>query len=145
VQRCNYGFDTAATNRRIAKTRRSDPLEVKIGEYSGQLKGKNHCKSFVALAPVLLLISVTTRSKSCFSISCDDALRFAGKRAGRISMRISGKTLVKSSHDLILIIGAVIAIAMIVSKMVHNWRNLPTSLGASNAAVMVADSSLAPH
>ena len=60
-------------------------------------------------------------------------------------MRISGKTLVKSSHDLILIIGAVIAIAMIVSMMVHNWRNLPTSLGITNASVMVADSSLAPH
>ena len=60
-------------------------------------------------------------------------------------MRINGKTLVKSSHDMILIIGAVIAIAMIVSKMVHNWRNLPASLGTSNAAVMVADNSLAPH
>lgn len=64
---------------------------------------------------------------------------------GRTSMRINGKTLVKSSHDMILIIGAVIAIAMIVSKMVHNWRNLPPSLGMSNAAVMVADNSLAPH
>ena len=46
---------------------------------------------------------------------------------------------------MILIIGAVIAIAMIVSKMVHNWRNLPPSLGMSNAAVMVADNSPAPH
>ena len=60
-------------------------------------------------------------------------------------MRISGKTLVKSSHDMILIIGAVIAIAMIVSKMVHNWRNLPPNLGMSNAAVMVADNTLAQH
>jgi hypothetical protein len=118
---------------------------VKTSEYSAQLKGKNHFESFVALAPVLLLTSVATRSKYCFSISCDGALPFAGKRAGRDSMRISGKTLVKSSHDLILIIGAVIAIAMIVSKMVHNWRNLPSSLGMSNAAVMVADNSLAPH
>ena len=118
---------------------------MKISEYSAQLKEKNHFKSFVALALVLLLISVATRSKSCFSISCDGALRFAAKRAGRTSMRISGKTLVKSSHDMILIIGAVIAIAMIVSKMVHNWRNLPPSLGMSNAAVMVADNSLAPH
>ena len=64
---------------------------------------------------------------------------------GGVSMRISGKTLVKSSHDLVLIIGAVIAIAMIVSKMVHNWRNSPPSLGMSNAAVMVADSSLPPR
>jgi len=56
-------------------------------------------------------------------------------------MRISGRTIVRSSHDLILVVGAVIAIAMIVSKMVHNWRNLPPpNLGMSNAAVMVADS-----
>jgi hypothetical protein len=55
---------------------------VKISEYSAQLKEKNHFKSFVVLAPVLLLISVAMRSKSCFSISCDGALRFAGKRAG---------------------------------------------------------------
>ena len=60
-------------------------------------------------------------------------------------MRISGKTFVKSSHDLILIVGAVIAIAMIVAKMVHNWRNLPSNLGMSNASVMVADNSLAPQ
>lgn len=60
-------------------------------------------------------------------------------------MRIGGKSIAKSSHDLILIIGAVIAIAMIVSKMIHNWRNLPQNLGATNAAVMVADSRLAPR
>ena len=60
-------------------------------------------------------------------------------------MRISGKSIAKSSHDLILIVGAVIAIMMIVSKMVHNWRNLPPSLGMTNAAVMVADNSLAPR
>jgi hypothetical protein len=118
---------------------------VKIGEYSAQLKGKNHLKSFAVLAPVLLPISIATRSKSCFIISCDGALRFASKRAGRITMRISGRTLVRSSHDLILIIGAVIAIAMIVSKMVHNWRNLPSNLGMSNASVMVAENSPTPH
>ena len=44
-------------------------------------------------------------------------------------MRTGGKSIVKSSHDLILIVGAAIAIAMIVAKMVHNWRNLPTNLG----------------
>ena len=44
-------------------------------------------------------------------------------------MRTGGKSIVKSSHDLLLIIGAVIAIAMIVSKMVHNWRNLPLEHG----------------
>ncbi len=61
-------------------------------------------------------------------------------------MRIGGKTLVKSSHDLILIIGAVIAIAMIVSKMVHNWRSAPVNLGMSNAAVvMLAEAGPAPH
>jgi hypothetical protein len=58
-------------------------------------------------------------------------------------MRISGR--IKSSHDLLLIIGAVIAIAMIISKMVHNWRYLPPSLGMSNAAVRIADSSVVPR
>ena len=55
-------------------------------------------------------------------------------------MRVNGRTIFKSSHDLILIIGAVIALAMIVSKMVHSWRSLPTSLGMNQAAAMVADS-----
>ena len=65
--------------------------------------------------------------------------------AGRVSMRVSGKVRVRSSHDLFLIIGAVIAIGMIVSKMVHNWRHLPPSLGMTTTAVMVADSSFVPH
>ena len=60
-------------------------------------------------------------------------------------MRFNGKTLVKSSHDLILIIGAVIAIAMLVSKMVHNWRNAPAGLGMTNATVMVAEAGPAPR
>jgi len=60
-------------------------------------------------------------------------------------MRINAKSVAKSSHDLVLIVGAVIAIAMIVSEMVHNWRRLPTSLGMTNAAVMVADNSLSPR
>jgi hypothetical protein len=60
-------------------------------------------------------------------------------------MRVVGKTRVRSSHDMVLIIGAVIAIAMIVSKMVHNWRQLPPSLGMTTTAVMVADSSFTPH
>jgi hypothetical protein len=53
--------------------------------------------------------------------------------------------MVKSSHDLLLIVGAVIAIAMIVATMVHNWRNLPSNLGKSDASVMVADNRLAPR
>lgn len=56
------------------------------------------------------------------------------------SMRLNGRTIFKSSHDLILIVGAMIALAMIVAKMVHNWRSLPASLGMNNAAMMVADS-----
>jgi hypothetical protein len=60
-------------------------------------------------------------------------------------MRIVGRSRVRSSHDLFLIIGAVIALAMIVSKMVHNWRRLPPSLGMTTTAVMVADSSFVPH
>ena len=55
-------------------------------------------------------------------------------------MRIKARSIVKSSHDLILIVGALIAIAMIVSKMVHNWRNLPPSLGMNTPNVMLADS-----
>ena len=62
---------------------------------------------------------------------------------GGLFMQISAKSVVKSSHDLILIVGAVIAIAMIVAKMVHNWRNLPPNLGMTTSAVMVADNSLA--
>ena len=57
-----------------------------------------------------------------------------------ILMRVNARTLLRSSHDLILIVGAVIAIVMIVSKMVHNWKNPPQSLGMSSAAVMVAES-----
>ena len=60
-------------------------------------------------------------------------------------MRTGGKSIVKSSHDLLLIVGAVIAIAMIVAKMVHNWRNLPTNLGETNPSVLVADNRLAPR
>lgn len=59
-------------------------------------------------------------------------------------MRVLGRTRVRSPHDLVLIIGAVIAIAMIVSKMVHNWRHFPPSLGMTATAVMVADSSFTP-
>jgi hypothetical protein len=60
-------------------------------------------------------------------------------------MRTGVKSMVKSSHDLLLIVGAVIAIAMIVATMVHNWRNLPSNLGKSDASVMVADNRLAPR
>jgi hypothetical protein len=60
-------------------------------------------------------------------------------------MRTGVKSIVKSSHDLILIVGAVIAVAMIVATMVHNWRNLPSNLGTSDASVMVADNRLAPR
>jgi len=55
-------------------------------------------------------------------------------------MRVNAKNVLRSSHDMILIVGAVIALAMIISKMVHNWRDLPPNLGMTNAAVMVADS-----
>jgi hypothetical protein len=60
-------------------------------------------------------------------------------------MRTGGKSIVKSSHDLLLIVGAVIAIAMIVATMVHNWRNMPSNMGMSDASVMVADNLLAPR
>ena len=82
VQRCNKRVDFAATNRRISETRSSRPANVKIGEYSAQFKGKNHFKSFAVLAPVLLPISTATRSKSCFSISCDGVLCFASNVPG---------------------------------------------------------------
>ena len=69
----------------------------------------------------------------------------ASKRAEEALMRINAKSIVKSSHDLILIVGAVIALTMIVAKMVHNWRYLPTSVGMGNAAVMMADNRIAPR
>jgi hypothetical protein len=34
---------------------------------------------------------------------------------------------------------------MIVATMVHNWRNLPSNLGATDSSVMVADNRLAPR
>ena len=49
-------------------------------------------------------------------------------------MRVNAKTIVKSSHDLILIVGALIAIAMIATEMVHNWRSVPKSLGMGTVA-----------
>ena len=52
-------------------------------------------------------------------------------------MRVSRKAAVRSSHDVILIVAAMIAMAMIVSKMVHNWRSLPTNLGMNNAVTAV--------
>ena len=60
-------------------------------------------------------------------------------------MRVVGRTRVRSSHDLFLIIGAVIAIMMIAAKMVHKWRHYPPSLGMTSTAVMIADSSFVPH
>jgi hypothetical protein len=49
-------------------------------------------------------------------------------------MRVNTKTIVKSSHDIILVIGALIAIAMIASDMVHNWRSVPKNLGMGTVA-----------
>ena len=49
-------------------------------------------------------------------------------------MRVNAKAIVKSSHDFILIVGAVIAIAMIASEMVHNWRSVPKNLGMGTVA-----------
>lgn len=58
-------------------------------------------------------------------------------------MRI-GKSLLKSSHDVILIVAAAIAIAMMVSSVLHNSRIFPESWGMGNA-VRVADSRVAPR
>ncbi len=52
-------------------------------------------------------------------------------------MRVIGRSKIRSSHDVILIVGALIAIAMIVSKMVHNWRSLPQNLGMNSAVTLV--------
>jgi hypothetical protein len=53
-------------------------------------------------------------------------------------MPISRKSILKSSHDLILIVAAVIAIAFMVNSMRHHWRI--GSLGASDAVMMAAAS-----
>jgi hypothetical protein len=118
---------------------------VTIGEFSTKLKQNIHLGSFDTLAPVLILFDMIRRSGFCVDISCDGVLVLGSKARREGSMRIVGRTRVRSSHDLFLIIGAVIAIAMIVSKMVHNWRHLPPSLGMTSTAVMVADSSFVPH
>ena len=52
-------------------------------------------------------------------------------------MRVIGRSRIRSSHDVILIVGALIAIAMIVSKMVHDWKHLPASLGMNSAVTLV--------
>ena len=49
-------------------------------------------------------------------------------------MKVTAKTIVKSSHDVILIVGALIAIAMIASEMVHNWRSVPKNIGMGTVA-----------
>jgi hypothetical protein len=49
-------------------------------------------------------------------------------------MRVNAKGIVKSSHDLILVVGALIAIAMIASEMIHNWRSVPKNLGMGTVA-----------
>jgi len=49
-------------------------------------------------------------------------------------MKVTAKTIVKSSHDAILIVGALIAIAMIASEMVHNWRSVPKNIGMGTVA-----------
>jgi hypothetical protein len=51
-------------------------------------------------------------------------------------MRISRKLTTKSSHDLILIVGAAIAIAIMVTSMLHSWRPLPPKLGMNAVAAM---------
>lgn len=58
-------------------------------------------------------------------------------------MRI-GKSVLKSSHDLILVVAAAIAIAMMVSSILHNSRIFPANLGMGNA-MTVADSRVAPR
>ena len=117
---------------------------MKIDEYSTELKQKIHFRSVYTLVAVLIIFNMIERPVFCVDISCDGVLvSEAVRREG--SMRVNGKARVRSSHDLFLIIGAVIAIAMIVSKMVHNWRHLPPSLGMTSTSVMVADSSFVPH
>jgi hypothetical protein len=49
-------------------------------------------------------------------------------------MKINTKSLVKSSHDMILIIGATLAIVMIAAEMVHNWRSVPKNIGMGTVA-----------
>jgi hypothetical protein len=51
-------------------------------------------------------------------------------------MRISRKLTTKSSHDLILIVGAAIAIAIMATSMLHNWRSLPPKLGMSGVVTI---------
>ena len=71
--------------------------------------------------------------------------RASGEALQEDFMRINGKSGFKSRYDLILVVSAMIAIAMLISKMVHSWRSLPPSLGMNNSAIVVADSRVAPR
>ncbi|HZC46668.1 MAG TPA: hypothetical protein VE243_09335 [Candidatus Acidoferrum sp.] len=51
-------------------------------------------------------------------------------------MRVNVRSVVRSSHDVILIVGAIIAITMIVQKMLHNWRHLPQNMGMDSAVTV---------
>jgi len=42
----------------------------------------------------------------------------------------------KSSHDLILIVGAAIAIAIMITSMLHSWRPLPPKLGMNTVVTV---------
>jgi hypothetical protein len=58
-------------------------------------------------------------------------------REDLMRMRINRRTAVKSA-DLILIVGAVLAIAMMISAMRHNRRNLQQGLGMRSAVTAPA-------
>jgi hypothetical protein len=52
-------------------------------------------------------------------------------------MRINRRTVIRTS-DLILIVGAVLAIAMMISAMRHNRKNLQQGLGMQTAVTAPA-------
>lgn len=59
-------------------------------------------------------------------------------------MQVSRKSVLRSSHDLILIVGAVIAIAWMLVSTLHHYRITPPSVGMISGARM-ASFNIGPH
>src|SRR5271154_1705588 len=59
-------------------------------------------------------------------------------------MQVSRKSVLRSSHDLILIVGAVIAIAWMLVSTLHHYRITPPSVGMISGTRM-ASFHIGPH
>jgi hypothetical protein len=110
-----------------------DQVRLETGDQAiiWAIQGKNSPSPSDSISLANIPHHFGSRPDSCSNIDQGGRL---SKPPGGIAMRVNAKTLVKSSHDFILIVGAVIAIAMIASEMVHNWRSVPKNLGMATVA-----------